>query len=698
MKNSFTYEFLMDTILHVRQITYPRYLKQIAQEGEIADFSQLEAFLQKELQEASLQNKEEGAYFMFLVRQVLHYAFHKRDSDFFSEAIDVVRYRLGVLRNVPGGNGKELKSWEAYLDLLNVCFHRKLRHVSLEKLEESIDEIDWEVFSNGFLSDVSDLIGYVYLREEEASQRLKARIWLQKAKNESSGSFRLLPQLHLAWFFLENDDNDNLNKLLKDLATNADKMEEAAGRKVLQAAILEIEARRLARSSEPAEAFQKAVSAFLSTYKTAVKNEKVPKFCIPAIEYAFGRMYARLSTLQEELESDSDYATLAIQHTNLAIEKADALHDEKGSILCRLKRAEVSIETHQPQPEKEIKEIQQYFKKKGDHPYFTRATAAYLGLLDVSGATHKSYDVIRNVLKYGEKNPDHGGFYLLTRAFSLANEVFLAETRKPRVSWMVNILDDFFQKIKDVIDGMEDKLDDYGMALVDQFRAEYLRFEPSSHFNIKVFFSYQLYQIKVMVLGAKVHGDKISAIEGEALIECLCEKNNPLSFIQASWDEFKDVPNFVRNKTVDKCITISKGDLPYAAEHLDFSYRNLRSYITFKEVNRLGNFLDLQETTNRQLEQGIRYMFQDMYKSGTIFEVVFDMPKFLVRYANDGFYSMDMEEDLLVKGTTAKKYIKIMMEHEIIVQDKSQGRKHFYRLRKDNVMNRLGKEQTVLMG
>ena len=91
-------------------------------------------------------------------------------------------------------------------------------------------------------------------------------------------------------------------------------------------------------------------------------------------------------------------------------------------------------------------------------------------------------------------------------------------------------------------------------------------------------------------------------------------------------------------------------------------------------------------------------MFFDLYKKGTIFEVVFDMPKFLVNHAQEGFFSSDLEEKLHIKGTTAKKYIKIMIENGIIRQDKNTGRKHFYRLIRENVMNRLGQDQATLIG
>jgi predicted transcriptional regulator len=96
------------------------------------------------------------------------------------------------------------------------------------------------------------------------------------------------------------------------------------------------------------------------------------------------------------------------------------------------------------------------------------------------------------------------------------------------------------------------------------------------------------------------------------------------------------------------------------------------------------------------LEQGIRLMFFDMYKNGTIFEVVFDMPKFLVEHSKAGFSSQDLEEALDIKGTTAKKYIKIMMEIGLIKHERSIGRKHFYKLRKDLVMARLAKDTKVM--
>ncbi|MEL7339048.1 MAG: hypothetical protein AAGM67_01075, partial [Bacteroidota bacterium] len=62
-----------------------------------------------------------------------------------------------------------------------------------------------------------------------------------------------------------------------------------------------------------------------------------------------------------------------------------------------------------------------------------------------------------------------------------------------------------------------------------------------------------------------------------------------------------------------------------------------------------------------------------------------------------GFFSSDLEGELNIKGTTAKKYIKIMAEIGLITQDKNMGRKHFYRVNRDAIMKRLGKDQATMI-
>ena len=372
--------------------------------------------------------------------------------------------------------------------------------------------------------------------------------------------------------------------------------------------------------------------------------------------------------MTDDTLEQSSFGKSAVHHAEQAASLAGSSQDQAGEVVKRCQRARILVETKQSATEKDVKELVQYFKKQQDFPSYLHSMHIYVDLLDQNGNSDKINDLLLDIFKLGNKRLDQGGFYLINGALELGNRIMLAETHNPGVSWMVESLNEFFSRITDVIDNLEDNLELFGKSLVERFRLNYIEFEPISHFNIKVYLRYQLYEMKVARIGAIISEDATTQKILENLISQMEYEDNPMSFIKADWDEFKLVPNSVRNKTLNKCINISKGDLPLAAEHLDFSYRNLRSYITFKEVNRLGFFLDMQQTTNKQLEQGIRYMFYDLYKRGTIFEVVFDMPRFLVKFAQSGFFSQDLERELDIKGTTAKKYIKIMVEIGLIAK------------------------------
>ncbi|MEM9897661.1 MAG: hypothetical protein AAF789_14975, partial [Bacteroidota bacterium] len=307
-------------------------------------------------------------------------------------------------------------------------------------------------------------------------------------------------------------------------------------------------------------------------------------------------------------------------------------------------------------------------------------------------------DVLMDVMRRGVKRVESGGFYLIASALQLANDLYLPEIIRPGVSWMVATMDEFFELVSGVIDAIDDYLPHAGRANLDIFRAEYSRMEPASYMNIKVYLRYQFYAVKMMGVSARLMEDEIGVRQAEILEKSFSNPANPLNFILANWNgEFKDVAHDVRNKVVNRCITISKGDLPLAAEHLDdFSYRNLRSYITFNEVHRLGYFMETKTTTNRQLEHAIRLLMHDLYENGTIFEVVFDVPKFLVEYG-DGFYAEEMEVAMEIKSTTAKKYINVMVDNKFLIKDKSRGRKHYFYLDRDLVMKRLASDSSTLI-
>ncbi len=704
MKSAFLYQFLVDVHLRLKEHNLPVFLRDTAKKGDIQDFKKLEEALKAELANTPLESNSTVEYFLFLVKEALGYFFFRKDYDGFTAVKEVLHGRFNAWKSM--GGAADVQPWEVYVSFLDAAFKRLLRHESIETYENEINHLDWSGFHQGFIAYLSAIIGFVYLNEEDSEQAGKSRLWIQKAIHESDANQNLLNFVLLAQYHLTIPSDDNRSRVA-DLIAQIQSTGEASGDELVQrqfnAAAFELEVANLSgtfKVIESEDAFAQLEDSQESLRQMDVRFRQMdilPEFSKCMVESIFAEHYLELIGLTNDDLEQNNFARFSLRYLELAADRANAVSDEPFAMSFRLRRFEIAVKYRVQTTEKEVKDVFAYFKKNPDHTAHLRAVAMYANLYENNGAGAKINDLLQNVFKAGQKTGDTGSFYLMVGATRIGIDFFLKETEKPGVSWMVAVLDQLFEKISKLIDLAEENIVPIGNSLIREFLKEYARFEPASHFNIKTYFRYQWGAVKIAHLGAVMNQDADLLKVVDILKDELENSLNPLSFVKADWEEFRLVPNSVRNKTLNKCINISKGDLPLAAEHLDFSYRNLRSYITFKEVNRLGFFLEQQHTNNRQLEQGIRLMFFDLYKSGTIFEVVFDMPKFLVQYAKSGFYALDMERDLSIKGTTAKKYLKIMTEVNLIRQDRTTGRKHFYRLMRENVMNRLGKEQTTLI-
>lgn len=699
---AFHYRLLTHIFQQSNSLSYPQFLKEIVKTKDIGEVSKLEDFFLQELQQASFQSKASVDYFLFLTRESLLTSFYRRDLSAFQNQLEVIRHRMTALRSV-AHSPQNINSWEQFFEMLEAGLLRLIRHAAIETYESHISDLDWTLFDNTFIAHVSNVIGFTYLHEDNAEQKQKARIWLMKALGEFENDEKLNASVSMAtYFIMENTEEaiPSLEQIIEQIKAQKNNLGSGELTYLFDGALVELEGQLLKMKIEHqfgAEDLEE-IKALVRDYESSFDAlESKVGFIQNQIQLALAYIYSKLSELASEELDQANYIKTSGQQIESALEKLAKVEDEGGHYGFRMAKASLAVMHKSSQTEKEMKEIVQYYKKCQDYPNYMLANNIFAGLHRNNKSTKKSYDLIQDIFKLGQKKIEYGGFFLQCEGLKMANYVFSYEKVQPGVSWMVEILAEFFEKVLHFTESVDESLEMVQKSLLENFRATCMEFEPISHFNIKVYLQYQLLEIKLLKLGAKITQDKASLKLAEKLLSGLANKNNPMYFIHADWDEFKDVPNEVRNKTLNKCIDITKGDLPGAAEHLSFSYRNLRSYITFKEVNRLGFFLHQQETNNRQLELGIRYMFYDLYKQGTIFEVVFDMPKFLVDHANDGFYSQDLEEDLKIKGTTAKKYIKIMMESGLIRQDKTTGRRHYYRLVRENVMNRLGKDQNTLI-
>lgn len=677
-------------------------MRELAEFPAYTNHQELETFLLKDLKEVTIISQSEIEYFEFLVYNNLSLQLHKQDFDSYQQTLEVVRHRMPALRNTPAEIN--LKAWEGFINFYEVAYLRIMRHVPLERFEKMLDALNWEVYTGDFLAWLSGLIGYVYLHESDDEQAAKSRLWLQKALFESKPEDKLAIYLYMGQYFLRKRD-ENTPGQINDLVEKLRQEEvHSEVKSFFKAAAFQLDAQGFQAQYSGMTNGQSQEDFVLEQHdKLRVRYEKFTEVNTfpPFINHELGAIvaqhYGNLAESIYESKEKAEAAQPGLQIMDKILEGLDETTWQDQSMRYRLIRVNISAQGGIPQTEKEVKEILSFFRRGMHYPTFLEANRVFMLIHDLNGNGIKAMDLFADIFKQGHRRMEQGGFELLMGGLTVGNEVLGREARKSGVSWIVEELKNYFEYIKVAVDLVPDHIDDFGHDAIERFRNAFSAFEAISQFNIYTYFSYQLYQLKMLKIGAVMTKDKVSEQVVNRLLSNLTHENNPLSFITGDWEEFKEVPNAVRNKTLNQCINISKGDLPLAAEHLDFSYRNLRSYITFKEVNRLGFFLDISQTTNRQLEQGIRFMFYDLYKNGTIFEVVFDMPKFLVNHAKKGFYSSDLEKELNIKGTTAKKYIKIMGEIGLIKQDKTTGRKHFYRLNRENVMKRLGQDQKTLI-
>jgi hypothetical protein len=704
MQSSFIYQLLVSVTLRSQSQSVPVFLREIVKKGDIQDFKRLEDDFKSNIANANLESPASIEEFLFVLKEALSYFFFRKDYEGFTECKDAALPRLSSLKAM--GTLADAQPWERFIHFLDSAFERLLRHAPIESFENAINHLDWTGFDHTFISHISTVIGYVYLHETDQEQVGKSRLWLQKAIHESGDAQNLNNHMLLSRFYLLQPSAENRERVMelkREMVRKGEKVGVSGIANLFEAAGFELEVSVNTGSFKPAEGedafavLEESQERLRQLDLAFRKRDNLPDFAKAYIEAIFAELYLELISLTPDDLEQNNFARFGLRYLELSAEKMIRLKDEHSAQAFRLRRYEIAVAHQNPVQEKDIKELLAVYKKSADYGSYLRAVRMQCWMLENNLQGEKINEILLSLFKHAQKASDHANFFVMNGCVKIGNEFFLREALKPGISWMVGVLDQYFDRVLKMIDFAEEHSSSIGSALIRDFMAEYARFEPAAHFNIKVYFRYQWGGVAMLKMAAGMHQDEEMKRVANTVYNEFNNQMNPLSFIRANWEEFRLVPNSVRNKTINKCINISKGDLPLAAEHLDFSYRNLRSYITFKEVNRLGFFLDMQQTNNRQLEQGIRYMFHDLYRNGTIFEVVFDMPKFLVKYAKNGFYAIDMERDLSIKGTTAKKYLKIMTEINLIRQDRTTGRKHFYRLMRENVMNRLGKEQAPLV-
>lgn len=580
----------------------------------------------------------------------------------------------------------------AYYHFLKVCLTRTLKKCAIESFETEIEEIDWPPVAHPLRARYAFWVGYVYLNESQPEWRIKCRPWLEKAIQESRFEEQTIYQAYLLYYYLTAPVQPDLEPLKRSLEVLRQSLAQHGDEAAVQHLWAEIELlwlRYLAQREQSREARLEATQTLADSADQRLQNYR----SVDPLLYLILSQYKIDGLLERARLERADVAEYvfdqAISQIESCVSRAEQIGDAETTARLYLRKGDIFLHRVQlREAQRMYREALTYARQLDLPALWPQAFESSVEAAFRLGKPAKAIEQLCEGFQFALHRLAEGGFALFLDLLRYANGLFEREARQPGISWMVSELEAVFRNVEQLHELLPEHVETIGREKFSYYQTEYLRFEPISRRNVRVHLRYQLHQIKALQLSALFSNDVKAQQIAESLLLSLNQRSNPLSFIQADWQDFRDVPNLVRNQVLNRCISITKGDLPLAAEHLNFSYRNLRSYISLGEVNRLGFFLDELDTTARPLETGVRLLLHDLYENGTLFESIFDLPAFIVRRSAEGFTTTDMESELNIKYNTAKKYLKLMCDQRIIEIDRTPHRKGHYLVLRDRILSR----------
>lgn len=679
---------------------------QLLRKGKVGDVAELLDELEMAIRK-SLAGESQPETFFRLAETTILFCLCRNDFERLMKVRDLVEEFLPQV-SLSGQASATKQLWLDYLVLVSDAVRRIMRTIPLEEFEGRLEEAKKHSNGNGITRKMEILACYVYLMEDDEELAARSKSTLEKSQDIDNDKMFLLNTLLLAEHHLRlpsKNSSVEFKNLIEKLQRN--KLQEGNVIKdaVIDAAKFYLDVLSRVYQFETFDDdsvrhshFSDQLRMIATEVERAIKDGLIHEVTGAMLLMQIATRYAKFA--EKETDESRRVVHLALLHdlAKKAVKITEEVGDQVIANRMKLQQLQMAGTFDSQGTLQELRDLSTGFKKQLDTQAYVESVVAIARNLYAQNEGPDASAPLIDLVKTGEKRLDSGGLSLVNSALEEFIPMIQNARHLPGMPWLIEESETLFDLVCDLIEKIEDHLHATGEREFKRFHANYAKLKDLAAFNIKVYFRYQLYTAKLIRLNAILNKDELTLDLAENMIAEFSAENGPLFIMQGDWEDFKNVANDVRNRIINKSITITKGDLPAAAEHLDFSYRNLRSYITFNEVNRLGTFLEESTTKNRNLEEGIRLMLFDLYKQGTIFEVVFDIPQFLVENGMEGFTSRDMEEVLQIKGTTAKKYIRIMSEIELIQHRKSVGRKHYYFLNKDKVMLRLGKEAKTLAG
>jgi hypothetical protein len=596
-----------------------------------------------------------------------------------------------IIQMVPQSVTEEAEWMKVYLSLLGHATQRLSRTISIEKFENFLEDFDWNLLPESIIQESLLLIGYIYLQEDLPESRKKCKPWLERLSYpKEANPNHLMAQTLLFDYHISLPEPSSAVQVEK-WANSIENFEpiQAEDKHLVLLMRFRNRIREVIQYPEQAPSF---LTKTIDDLTQSDKYSDVNKVSL------FFTLITEIHPLFFKVEA-SQAALYSLQLLKLSetLEIISMLAKENESFQYRLNALNIPLLVYAGRNKiawEKTNELILHFKQVhcfrpliqlGIFLENTWSNADQVGMAEKFLTQNIHY-----LLQRKETFEAEPLVYLLKSL----NELYIREFAKPGVSPFIQNIPTYLELHTRFVLLQENFPEETGLSLFRIYQNEFRKVEEVSKYNIHSSLSFYLLQLRVLALSCQFNHDSHGYEIARQIIRKIDNPLNPLHFLNGRWEDFKDVPNTIRNTIINQTISITKGDLPAASEHLKFSYRNLRSYISLNEVNRLGNFLKEQVTSSRSLEEGIRLMFHDLYLKGHIFEVVFDMPAFLVRKSGTGFSAKDMEVELEVKPSTAKKYIRILQETGMIELNPNEGKKANLKLSIDKIMRRYAEEKS----
>ena len=580
--------------------------------------------------------------------------------------------------------------WEAnYLDLLEESLKRLSLGISIETFESTLEEISWKDLPEAVLGHSLFLTGFVYLQEALLSNQKKCKLWFEQlTQNSAHKELGLMAYFFLFEYHLRGTEASSL----QNLHTLCNQLENLAATSpgedhVLQLLNFRNELKTL--RDDPAQIFD---ILNRSAQKITGNNSlsEINRLCFLFLLFKdiqpilWKAMPGRRATLAKEL---------------IHIQETLKLHEQpinaNTCMSLSLLALTIPLKLYLDKPVHALEEVTKLFDLLKEERRWKLMVQLTEFLNPIMANAQMSDPMIRLLFQHLDTLLANASSICTETAINLIGQVgwlYKYELTKPGVSPLISEIPELIQRHEQLLEQLDLSLDELGASGFEHYQTTLIILKEISQYHIRASFQIYVLQIRMLGLSCKVKQDRIGYEISQSMLHALYNPSNPLSFIQGKWDEFKDVPNDFRNKVINHSISIFKGDLPAAAEHLPYSYRNIRNYISLNEVDRLGDFMHEKKTSNRNLEEGLRLLFHDLYLKGHIFEALFDLPAYLIQKSGIGFTPKEMEQHLNVKPSTIKKYIRIMTEAGMLESIKSEASKSIYRIHVENIMRRYGLE------